>query len=324
MDSNAAICAAVVAAVQAVVSHDGRNNPGPKVHKIVVPNSSWETVKTNPGYDQWFRRYLRCRRSVFTTIARKVDAKWTQVHGRLYHNTAILVDDRVACAMHYLTHADGYDATALVFRISKTMVRTYTLQVCQVLCQCYLADAVGMPTSQAAWETIRGGFEDVAGVPNAYGAIDGTLIAIKRFTDYNGWYCRKGFPAFNMQAVVDDKMRFMSYSIHSGSQNDKALFRESQFGKSCHQNVPRGGCFVADGGYKLYSHILTSFALRFGMNADEAHYNLLHSRTRMAVECAFGLWKNTFRIFQVNLLHGSPAEMVLLIKSTLSTKAKEI
>ncbi|RHX96840.1 hypothetical protein DYB28_000610 [Aphanomyces astaci] len=98
---------------------------------------------------------------------------------------------------------------AVVFGISKTMAKTYTFQVCQVLCQCYLADVVAMPTPQAAWETIRGGSEDVAGVPNAYGAIDGTLIPIKRFRDYDGWNCRKGFPAFNMQAVVDDNMRFM-------------------------------------------------------------------------------------------------------------------
>ncbi|KAH9082664.1 hypothetical protein LEN26_021270 [Aphanomyces euteiches] len=53
------------------------------------------------------------------------------------------------------------------------------------------------------------------------------------------------------------------------------------------------------------------------MDAAESHFNLLHSRTRMAVECAFGLWKNTFRIFQVDLLHGTPDDMILLIEATL-------
>ncbi|ETV71328.1 hypothetical protein H257_13455 [Aphanomyces astaci] len=113
------------------------------------------------------------------------------------------------------------------------------------------------------------------------------------------------------------KMKFMSYSIRSGSQNDKVLFRESRFGKTCHTQVPPGACFLVDGGYKLYGHLLTPYPLRFGIEGDEAHYTLRHSRTRMAVERAFRLWKNTLRIFQVNILRGSPEEMVILIKATL-------
>ena len=34
--------------------------------------------------------------------------------------------------------------------------------------------------------------------------------------------------------VVDHRLRFMSYSIRSGSQNDKALFNKSQFGQTVH------------------------------------------------------------------------------------------
>ncbi len=53
------------------------------------------------------------------------------------------------------------------------------------------------------------------------------------------------------------------------------------------------------------------------MSADEAHFNLLHSRSRIHVEQAFGLWKNTFRIFKTELLHGDATEMTMLIEAIL-------
>ncbi|ETV73023.1 hypothetical protein H257_12061 [Aphanomyces astaci] len=145
-----------------------------------------------------------------------VEDKWDDVHGPLHHHTTFCVVDRVAVALHYLSHSDGQ----------------YCVQVCKVIRQRYLSAVVCLPTRRPDWEKVRLGFVSVMGFPNAYGAIDGSLVPIKRFTDHTGWYCRNGFPAFNIQAVVDDKLKFMSYSIRSGSQNDKALFRDSWFGKS--------------------------------------------------------------------------------------------
>jgi hypothetical protein len=42
------------------------------------------------------------------------------------------------------------------------------------------------------------------------------------------------------------------------------------------------------------------------MHHDEAHFNLLHSRTRIIVERAFARWKNKFRLFKTELLHHKP------------------
>lgn len=55
--------------------------------------------------------------------------------------------------------------------------------------------------------------EDRKGFPLAYFAIDGTLIAIERPHDYEGWNCRKGFPAFNVQAVVDYKHQIQDFNV---------------------------------------------------------------------------------------------------------------
>ncbi len=54
-------------------------------------------------------------------------------------------------------------------------------------------------------------------------AIDG------RFADHEGWYCRKGFPAVDIQVVVDNLMPIRSFTILPGSQNGKSVFKKPGF-----------------------------------------------------------------------------------------------
>ena len=49
-------------------------------------------------------------------------------------------------------------------------------------------------------------FESMIGFPLTCGAIDESIIEIQRPCDFEGWYCRKGYPALNIQAVVDAKI----------------------------------------------------------------------------------------------------------------------
>jgi hypothetical protein len=125
--------------------------------------------------------------------------------------------------------------------------------------------------------------------------VDGTLIEVERTKQYEGWYCRKGFPAINLQVVVDGRKRIRDYSMRPGSENDSGVFSRSHFGQTIHQLLPTGKCILADAGYKLYSHCLTPYDYKEGMPKDERTYNYLHSKTRITVECALGLLKGRFR-----------------------------
>jgi len=317
MDEEVAIGAAVLAAVAAVLAAiDGRSFRRPVENHFVVPSNTWPTVKTTPRLGAWFVRHLRCTRATFDHVVANVETAWTRAHPPRHHNNTFGIDDRVACALHYLTHADGYESTAALFGISKTRAYEYCNQVFLVIQLCFVRETIAMPSTHEGWEEIRVGFE-AHGFPNVYGAINGSLITVKRFEDFTGWYCRKGFPAFNMQAVVDHCLKFMSYSLRSGNQNDKSLFNNSEFGRVCHQRVPLGGCFLGDAGYKLFSHLMTPYAIYTDMPRDEAHCNTIHSRTRMAVERAFGLWKNKFRIFKTELVQHHPTDMARLIEVSL-------
>ncbi|OQR96198.1 hypothetical protein THRCLA_22017 [Thraustotheca clavata] len=211
--------------------------------------------------------------------------------------------ERVACTLHYSTHSDGYESTALLFAISKARARAYCQEVCLLL-QHNINQFIHLLTTCSEWRDLRNNFYAIAGFPNCYGALD-------------GWYSRKGFTAFNLQAVVDSNLKYMSKSIRSGSQNDKALFNNSQLGKTCHRQLPAGGCLVADAGYKLQGHIMTPYVIHAAMSPSEALYNFQHSRTRIAVERSFGIWKSKFRVFKSNLLQADLWEMAMIIEATI-------
>ena len=91
--------------------------------------------------------------------------------------------------------------------MSRTRAFEYTRQVVMVLNLTWLKQTIKLPSTKAGWEEVSSGFEQICGVPNVCGAIDGSLFQVKRFQDFEGWYCRKGFPALNMQAVVDHQKR---------------------------------------------------------------------------------------------------------------------
>ncbi|OQR85682.1 hypothetical protein ACHHYP_20558 [Achlya hypogyna] len=162
--------------------------------------------------DAWFVRYLRCSRRVFNKIVARIEAHWVDAHGALHHHTQHDVADRVAVSLFYFTHVDGYDCAGQIF-------------VTIILVKFFFASMVAPPTTASGWHANMEAFETFAGFPNVCCAVDGTLIRIKRFADHED--CRKGFPSFNVQGVVDARKRFLAVSIKAGSQNDRGIFRDS-------------------------------------------------------------------------------------------------
>jgi hypothetical protein len=95
------------------------------------------------------------------------------------------------------------------------------------------------------------------------------------------------------------------------------MFSKSIFGRQSHGLIPANGVFLADAGYKLYSHVLTPYSIHAGMDKDESHYNYLHSKTRIVVERAFGAWKNKFRVFEAPLRWQDTRDLASLVTSTM-------
>src|SRR4051812_17050550 len=64
---------------------------------------------------------------------------------------------------------------------------------------------------------------------------------------------------------------------------------------------------IGDAGYTLSSNLLVPYEIYDGMPKDERTYNYLHSRTRIAVEIAFGMLKGRWRILKRTLNIETPA-----------------
>ncbi|KAG4061680.1 hypothetical protein PC123_g3451 [Phytophthora cactorum] len=101
------------------------------------------------------------------------------------------------------------DEVATVLGVSRPRAVVYINDCLDVLSS-MAATHVVLPEASEV-ESVEAGFFAVAGFPGVVGAVDGTLIAIPCPHDFEGWYCRKGFPAVNVQAVVDHRGAFAPF-----------------------------------------------------------------------------------------------------------------
>ncbi|KAG7384751.1 hypothetical protein PHYPSEUDO_002280 [Phytophthora pseudosyringae] len=82
--------------------------------------------------------------------------------------------------------------------------------------------------------------------------------------------------------------------------------------------LPPGKHLLGDAGYKIWAHMLTPFPESEAIGDRRKRvYNRLHSRTRIAVECAFGRLKNRFRILLGKLEQKTPERIGKLIQSCM-------
>lgn len=255
----------------------------------------------NSLFDGWFRDTFRCSWQSFEGIVSLVEAEWDSFHGPIHHNARFFVRERVAVLLHYVTHSGAIVDSAKVFGMSRSSAFRFIEEVSDIIIDRMGPRFISLPKSNDEWQELADGLERVCSFPDACLAIDGSLIQIERPFDYEGWYCRKGYPAINAQCVVDYKQRFRSYALRPGAENDKGIFNRSEFGRTIHQILPSDKVILADAGYQLYAHCLTPYEIHDKMTPEEKNYNYLHSRTRITVENAFGLLKNRFRRFQAPL-----------------------
>jgi hypothetical protein len=276
---------------------------------MAIGLSSFRAADCDPRCDEgWFREELRCTKATFNRISALVETRWGGLHGRIGNNAAFAIRDRVAVAIYYLTHSGSVRQAAGTFGMSKTSALRFIWEVVSVIIGPLREQYIVEPRSHEEWMRVAREFEEVCGFPNVCFAVDGSLFQVERPYDFEGWYCRKGYPAINAQVVVDSRLRILSYDLRPGSANDRAIWRYSRFASEIEGKLPAGCYGIADAGYTLSARLLTPYAIEEKMTEDESLYNYLHSKTRIAVERAFGSIKNRFRILKTPLSQKGSSE----------------
>lgn len=125
---------------------------------------------------------MRCDKRTFLSIAALVRQHWV---ARVHHNAKHDITKRVAVTMVYLSSGGTIDNAASLMGMSKTSATVYINQVLAVLTR-MAKERIRMPTTHQEIESIRAGFEGIAGFPDVIGAVDSSLIRTNRPADHEG------------------------------------------------------------------------------------------------------------------------------------------
>ncbi|KAE9332056.1 hypothetical protein PF008_g15123 [Phytophthora fragariae] len=286
VDESAALVAAVGACATAAATIVSAVVKKEKGNILTLPARDIDAMLQDPSYNKWFQDNLGFTQKSFRILC-KLFRRLQQTKPAAYITHSF--EKRVAVTLYNLNSMGGFREAAQTFGVSKSWTITAVNAMLRAISNDYKR-FIHLPLSLEEWHAEQEAFEMRAGVPLVCAAVDGTLIDLNRFEDYEGWYCRKGYPAVNLQAVVDHKQRFISFDLRPGSWSDKKIWLASQFGQRVDEILPPGGLIVGDAGYTLSNTMLTPYETRdheLDLSRRERNYNFHHSRTRIVVECTF-------------------------------------
>lgn len=113
----------------------------------------------------------------------------------------------MAIALYKLAICAEYRIVGNVFGVHKATVKKCLYRVVNAINRDMMHIYLAMPDEVEAAE-ISQNFEKISHIPQLIGCIDGSHIPILAPVDgYRDCVNRKGWPSFNLQAVVDDNCR---------------------------------------------------------------------------------------------------------------------
>ena len=190
--------------------------------------------------------------------------------------------------LRFLACGTFYNVVGDTVRVSKSTVCRIIRRVCRSICY-KLWHLVAFPDANCRRD-IKEEFEEIAGMPNVLGCVDGTFIRVKKpALNTSEFICRKGFPALNVQIFAGP-----DYKIHDsivkwpGATNDARMFRQSDLKHKLASSTM--GCVLGDSAYALTSYCLTPYANPADRN--QMQFNKAHRCTQVTVEQTIGILKS--------------------------------
>eukprot|EP00644_Phytophthora_capsici_P007875 jgi/Phyca11/126503/e_gw1.63.88.1 len=211
------------------------------------------------AYASWFEGNMRCTKETFLRLGR-----FLQEHGIRFANTKIRqhsYEKKVAAALYFLGSSGGYREVGAATGMSRSYVKKITDEVIRVL-KLVAIQVISFPRDRRRWNTIEDQFALRQGYPGVVGAIDGSLVEIERPDGFDGFYCRKSYPALNIQAIVTMDNYFLSVEMRPGSWSDRKCWQHSVIGRNVFNIISAGTHFVGDAGYALSPCLMVPYSDR--------------------------------------------------------------
>lgn len=210
----------------------------------------------------------------------------------------------------FLSTGSSYRSLAFSFRMSHSTISLIVKDVCKAIWHNLVSEHMAQPSE----EDIKGiakCFFEKWGFPNCFGAIDGTHIRLKCPSKSGSMYYNyKLYFSIVLQALVDANYRFICIEVGAfGKQSDGGIFEASNLHSLLEGgqfNVPPAALLpasdieapyvmIGDEAYPQRTYLLRPFP-RSCLTKENIIFNQNLSKSRNAVECAFGLLKSKWRI----------------------------
>ena len=116
----------------------------------------------------------------------------------------------LAVTLPYLATGDKYPTLQYSYRVSRSTISLFVLEVCRAICEEYKKEVVQCPRTLQEWQAVAVNFKYHWNVPHACGAIDGKHVALRCPPSTGSLYHNyKGFFSVVLLALVDANYKFI-------------------------------------------------------------------------------------------------------------------
>ncbi|CAB5115130.1 unnamed protein product [Rhizophagus irregularis] len=263
----------------------------PRLYRVVKSKHWWQNVL--PFYDiTRFKKILRMHPHSFQQLANLIRSH--HVFSSQGNKPQACVEFQLAVFLCRLGSTGSLFEVCSRFGIGEGTVILYTKRVIQAI----LAKKkrfVKWPTSEER-KKVNEGFENLGGLKNVIGAVDGTYIPMRNAPnkDPEVYFTRKKRYAIHCQGIVNDRGIFTSFDVGwPGSVHDARVYRNSSFYKDYSHLIQDDDYLLGDSAYPISPFLIPPF--KDPSSRKHKKFNQFHSRHRVVIENAFGRLKARFR-----------------------------
>ena len=271
------------------------------------PQNWFRLLIANPALHFLWKEHFRITHATFEYLCDLIRADIQKQHTRM--RVPISVEERVGLALWRLATGNSYRSCGLQFGYGKSTAKCICSEFERALLR-RKDQFIKFPlTRQEITEKVDE-FEEMYGIPQIVGAIDGCHIEINAPPrNHEDYYNRKQHYSVNLQAIVDSNLKFIHATVgYPGSIHDARVLRLSGLydlaqneqilaGPTRNINgVEIGPLLAGDSAYPLTSWLMKPYSDRGHLTPEQKKFNKKFSALRCVVERAFGMLKSRWRI----------------------------